>query len=226
MRTAIHYADSSRAAETSGDSSSTRPWFADPPIPSFRPLPLAVDRASSRSRVRGDLDRRRRSGRERPGGEVPHRPAQPGRAVGTVHQRQLRRRTDVVPDAAKFHYYFGRATFRHPRVARRVQRRHLLHPDKRYIAGSCTRTTSTGRAEPVYGVQFYPQDVIRESWSSRRQRGPRPRSRSRAPGSPSSRPARSRPPTTVADELAGARRRGAAARPDPRRDPVPAAQRR
>ena len=34
--------------------------------------------------------------------------------------------------------------------------------DKRYIAGSVRTYHLDGSREPVYGLQFYPQDLIRE----------------------------------------------------------------
>ncbi len=67
-----------------------------------------------------------------------------------------------VPDAAKFHYFFGRATFNIPESLDTFNAVTYFTQDKRYIAGTVHTYLLEGASEPVYGLQFYPQDVIRE----------------------------------------------------------------
>ena len=67
-----------------------------------------------------------------------------------------------MPDAAKFHYFFGRAAFNMPESLGKFNEVTYFTQDKRYIAGSVHTYFLDGSTEPVYGVQFYPQDVIRE----------------------------------------------------------------
>lgn len=68
----------------------------------------------------------------------------------------------VVPDEAKYHYPFGRATFRIPESLDEFNTVTYFTEDKRYIAGSVRTYHLDGSSEPVYGLQFYPQDVIHE----------------------------------------------------------------
>ncbi|GAA1996067.1 PEP/pyruvate-binding domain-containing protein [Microbacterium pumilum] len=71
-------------------------------------------------------------------------------------------RNGVVPDEAKFHYPFGRATFRIPESLDIFNAVTYFTVDKRYIAGSVRTYHLDGASDPVYGLQFYPQDLIRE----------------------------------------------------------------
>ena len=67
-----------------------------------------------------------------------------------------------VPDSAKFHYFFGRAAFNIPESLGTFNAVTYFTQDKRYIAGTVHTYFLDGSTEPVYGLQFYPQDVIRE----------------------------------------------------------------
>lgn len=67
-----------------------------------------------------------------------------------------------VPDAAKFHYFFGRVAFNVPEPLGTFNALTYFTLEKRYIAGTVHTYLLDGAAEPVYGLQFYPQDVIRE----------------------------------------------------------------
>ena len=133
-----------------------------------------------------------------------------------------------MPDAARYHYFFARAVLGIPESLGEFNARDLLHPGQALRRRArCTPTSWTAATEPVYGLQFYPQDVIR---GGDRGGGGAVVARRRSP-SPDARFAfvptgRSRPSTTVTDELAAPRHRGAAAGPDPRLDRLPAAQRR
>ena len=71
-------------------------------------------------------------------------------------------RDGVIPEEARFHYPFGRATFQIPEPLETFNAVTYFTHDKRYIAGSLRTYHLDGSAEPVYGLQFYPQDVIRE----------------------------------------------------------------
>ena len=71
-------------------------------------------------------------------------------------------RDGVIPDEARFHYPFGRATFQIPEPLETFNAVTYFTLDKRYIAGSLRTYHLDGSPEPVYGLQFYPQDVIRE----------------------------------------------------------------
>ncbi|WP_243076531.1 PEP/pyruvate-binding domain-containing protein [Microbacterium sp. SS28] len=67
-----------------------------------------------------------------------------------------------VPDAARYHYFFGRATFGIAETLDAFNALTYFTADKRYIAGSIRTYFLEGAADPVFGLQFYPQDVIRE----------------------------------------------------------------
>ncbi|WP_344092543.1 PEP/pyruvate-binding domain-containing protein [Microbacterium deminutum] len=71
-------------------------------------------------------------------------------------------RDGVVPDEAKFHYPFGRVTFRIPESLDMFNAVTYFTLDKRYIAGTLRTYHLDGSQDPVYGLQFYPQDLIRE----------------------------------------------------------------
>ena len=67
-----------------------------------------------------------------------------------------------VPDAARFHYVFARDVLAIPESLDEFNRVTYFSPTKRYAAGSLHTYFLDGAAEPVYGVQLYPQDVGRE----------------------------------------------------------------
>ena len=67
------------------------------------------------------------------------------------------------PDAARFHYFFGREAFGIPESLSAFNDLTYFTQDKRYVAGSLHSYFLETDAEPVYGVQFYPQDVIAEA---------------------------------------------------------------
>ena len=67
-----------------------------------------------------------------------------------------------VPDSAKFHYFFGQAAFNIPESLGTFNALTYFTQEKRYIAGTVHTYFLEGAIEPVYGLQFYPQDVIRE----------------------------------------------------------------
>ena len=68
----------------------------------------------------------------------------------------------AVPDSAKYHYLFGQAAFRIPESLATFNAVTYFSQDKRYIAGAVHTYFLDGSSEPMYGLQFYPQDVIRE----------------------------------------------------------------
>ncbi len=71
-------------------------------------------------------------------------------------------RDGVVPDEARFHYPFGRATFMIPESLDEFNEVTYFSLEKRYIAGTVRTYHLDGSPDPVYGLQFYPQDLIRE----------------------------------------------------------------
>jgi pyruvate phosphate dikinase-like enzyme len=69
-----------------------------------------------------------------------------------------------VPDAARYHYDFAVRTLGIPESLVEFNRVTYFTPGpKRYAAGVLHTYFLDGAAEPVYGLQFYPQDVISES---------------------------------------------------------------
>ena len=98
-----------------------------------------------------------------------------------------------IPEAAKYHYHFGRAVFGISESLDAFNALTYFTEDKRYIAGSIRTYLLEGADEPVFGLQFYPQDLIRERSDRRGAAGwCAPRSASRIRDSPSSPRARSR----------------------------------
>jgi hypothetical protein len=71
-------------------------------------------------------------------------------------------RDGVVPDEAKYHYPFGRATYAIPESLDAFNAVTYFTLDKRYVAGTVRTYHLDGSSDPVYGLQFYPQDVIQE----------------------------------------------------------------
>lgn len=68
-----------------------------------------------------------------------------------------------VPEAARFHYFFARAALGIPEDLEEFNRvTYFTEGAKRYVAGVVHTYVLDGGGEPVYGLQFYPQDVIRE----------------------------------------------------------------
>jgi hypothetical protein len=67
-----------------------------------------------------------------------------------------------VPDEARYHYFFARAVFDIPEDLDPFNAVTYFTQDKRYVAGTVRTYFLQGESEPVHGLQFYPQDVIRE----------------------------------------------------------------
>ncbi len=68
----------------------------------------------------------------------------------------------AVPDEAKYHYFFARAALGIPESLGAFNQVTYFSPTKRYAAGVVHTYHLDGAADPVYGLQFYPQDVVRE----------------------------------------------------------------
>ena len=68
----------------------------------------------------------------------------------------------TVPDEAKFHFIFAQAVLNIPERLEEFNRVTYFSPTKRYAAGVLHTYLLEGSAEPVYGLQFYPQDVVAE----------------------------------------------------------------
>ena len=67
------------------------------------------------------------------------------------------------PDAVRFHYFFAREVL--PNVTETTSQFNNVSyfaQDKRYYAGTLQEYRLGVDAEPLYGIQFYPQDVIAE----------------------------------------------------------------
>jgi hypothetical protein len=68
-----------------------------------------------------------------------------------------------VPDAAKYHYFFARQALGIPEPLDEFnQITYFTAPKTRYAAGVIHTYFLDGATEPVYGLQFYPQDVVHE----------------------------------------------------------------
>lgn len=67
----------------------------------------------------------------------------------------------ATPDAAKYHYFFARQVLGISEPLDEFNAVTYFTQDKRYVAG-LVHTYLLGDADPVVGIQFYPQDVIRE----------------------------------------------------------------
>lgn len=66
------------------------------------------------------------------------------------------------PDEAKYHYFFARSALGITEGLDEFNRVTYFSPTKRYAAGVVHTYRFQGAEEPVYGLQFYPQDVVRE----------------------------------------------------------------
>jgi hypothetical protein len=71
-------------------------------------------------------------------------------------------RNGETPDEAKYHFDFARATLNIPERLDEFNRVTYFSPTKRYAAGVLHTYLVQGADEPLYGLQFYPQDVIAE----------------------------------------------------------------
>ena len=71
-------------------------------------------------------------------------------------------RNGLTPDEAKYHYNFARTVLGIPEALAEFNRVTYFSPAKRYAAGVLHSYLRQGTTEPVYGVQFYPQDVLSE----------------------------------------------------------------
>jgi hypothetical protein len=67
-----------------------------------------------------------------------------------------------VPEAARFHYMFARAVLGIGESLDEFNSVTYFTNDKRYVAGVVHSYFLDGSTDPVYGLQFYPQDVINE----------------------------------------------------------------
>lgn len=69
-----------------------------------------------------------------------------------------------VPDSARYHYNFAQEVAGAPEGLEEFNRlTYFTQPKSRYVAGVVHTYLLSGSSEPVYGLQFYPQDVIREA---------------------------------------------------------------
>ncbi|HEY5114313.1 MAG TPA: hypothetical protein VIJ00_02185 [Nakamurella sp.] len=71
-------------------------------------------------------------------------------------------RNGAVPDEAKYHYDFARAVPHIPERLDDFNRLTYFGPTKRYAAGVLHSYFLGAATEPVFGLQFYPQDVVHE----------------------------------------------------------------
>jgi hypothetical protein len=67
-----------------------------------------------------------------------------------------------VPESAKYHYFFARAALDIPERLEEFNRVTYFSPTKRYAAGVIHTYFLDGATDPVYALQFYPQDVVDE----------------------------------------------------------------
>ena len=67
-----------------------------------------------------------------------------------------------VPESAKYHYFFARAALDIPERLEEFNRVTYFSPTKRYAAGVIHTYFLDGASDPVYAMQFYPQDVVNE----------------------------------------------------------------
>lgn len=68
----------------------------------------------------------------------------------------------AVPDRAKYHYFFAQSTLGISEGLDEFNRVTYFSPTKRYAAGVVHTYRLEGADEPIYGLQFYPQDVVKE----------------------------------------------------------------
>ena len=71
-------------------------------------------------------------------------------------------RDGMTPDSSRYHYDFGKEVLDIPESINEFNTITYFTQDKRYIAGVVHTYFLNGSGEPIYGLQFYPQDVIRE----------------------------------------------------------------
>ena len=76
----------------------------------------------------------------------------------------------VVPEAARYHYTFAAAVLGIPESLEEFNQQTYFTQTKRYVAGVVhtyllddAAGQADGLAQPLYAIQFYPQDVVRES---------------------------------------------------------------
>ena len=72
------------------------------------------------------------------------------------------RRNGMVPDEAKYHFNFARTVLDIPEELPDFNRLTYFSPTKRYAAGVLHTYQLQGATDPIYGLQFYPQDVVAE----------------------------------------------------------------
>jgi Pyruvate phosphate dikinase, AMP/ATP-binding domain len=66
-------------------------------------------------------------------------------------------------DAARYHYFFARTALGIPESLAEFNELTYFGTTKRYAAGVVHTYHLDGAVEPVYGLQFYPQDVVHEA---------------------------------------------------------------
>ena len=66
------------------------------------------------------------------------------------------------PEATKFHFFFGREVFNIPEQVAEFNQVTYNVQDKRYFAGTLQEYVVGEGEPPIYGIQFYPQDVLAE----------------------------------------------------------------
>jgi len=67
-----------------------------------------------------------------------------------------------IPESARYHYSFARAALDIPERLEEFNRVTYFSPAKRYAAGVIHTYFLDGASDPVYAMQFYPQDVVNE----------------------------------------------------------------
>jgi hypothetical protein len=86
----------------------------------------------------------------------------------------------VVPESARFHYMFALAVLNIGEPLEEFNAVTYFTNDKRYVAGVVHSYFLDGSTEPLYGLQFYPQELINEAVRWRRSAWCGTRSRSRS----------------------------------------------
>lgn len=65
-------------------------------------------------------------------------------------------------DAAKFHYFFAKAVLGIDETGEEFNDGTYFHQERRYFAGTIQAYRTSADAPVLYGIQFYPQDVLAE----------------------------------------------------------------
>jgi Pyruvate phosphate dikinase, AMP/ATP-binding domain len=72
------------------------------------------------------------------------------------------RENGEVPDSARYHFMFAQAILNIPESLDEFNAVTYFVEEKRYVAGVIHTYVLEDSTDPVYGLQFYPQDVVRE----------------------------------------------------------------